>query len=325
MNDPGTVSLAISLADINAAAERIAAHVIRTPSIYCESLSKQLGCKLYFKAENLQYIGAFKARGAMNAVLSLDEESAAKGVVTHSSGNHAAALARAASIREIPAHVVMPHNSAPNKIERVQSFGVNPVFSEPDAASREETCKRVQSETGATFTHPYDNPFVMAGQGTVGLEILQQVEKPDVIIAPVGGGGLLSGVLTAVKESEPNVEVIAAEPEWADDADRSLKSGQIEQPTRYDTVADGLRTPLGELTFPIIKHHLNDLLLVGEASIRSAVRTLASEAHLIAEPSGAVTLAAILNSPERFRNKTVVAIVSGGNLDLDAFDLAPEA
>lgn len=309
------MTLAISIEDIQSAQERIAGRIVRTPCVPSEKLSSELGCSLSFKAENLQHISAFKARGATNAVFSLSESDAAKGVVTHSSGNHAAALSRAASLRKIPAHVVMPHNSAPNKIATVRSFGVEPVLCQPDAESRASACAELQQKTDATFIHPYDNPFVMAGQGTVGLEILEQAPDVDVVVVPVGGGGLLSGVLTAVKALKPAAKVIAAEPAWADDAARSLKSGQIEMPTRYDTVADGLRTPLGNLTFPIIKTLLDDIILVSEEEIRAATRDIAEQAHLVAEPSGAVAFAAVRKVAQRFAGKSVVAVISGGNLD----------
>lgn len=305
----------IGLADIQSAAVRIEPYVLKTPMIFSERLSNLLGCCLHIKAENLQHIGAFKARGATNAVMQLDQQTAACGVVTHSSGNHAAALARASKLRGIPAYVVMPKNSAPNKISAVRSYGVEPVFCEPTAQSRAETAERLRNETGASLVHPYDYPPVMAGQGTVGSEILEQLSNVDAIIVPVGGGGLLSGVLIAVKTLRPEVAVYAAEPHWADDAARSLQSGKIEMPTRYDTVADGLRTPLGENTFPIIRELLDDIILVSEDSILAATRMLAEVAHLVAEPSGAVTLAAIKSSAERFTGKTVAAIVSGGNLE----------
>ena len=305
--------------DIQEAGERIVGHVYRTPVVPCEVVSQQLGCEVHFKAESLQYAGAFKARGAMNAVLALEEDTAAKGVVTHSSGNHAAALARAAVRRGIPAHVVMPRNSARIKIQAVQSYGVEPVFCEPTAESRQATAERVREQTGSTLIHPYNDPAVMAGQGTVALELLQQLTDVDFILAPVGGGGLLSGVLMWVKSQQPHVKIIAAEPELADDAARSLRSGQIEMPTRYDTIADGLRTPLGSYTFPIIHELLDDILLVGESAIREAMRTLAQEARLVVEPSGAVTLAAltaaIASGDRRFEQKKVVAVVSGGNFD----------
>ncbi len=316
MSEQSSSPAAISVEDIESAAGRIRGHVVNTPCVFSERLSQQLNCRVHFKAENLQHIGAFKARGAVNAVFSLSDEDAAKGVVTHSSGNHAAALSRAASLRGIPAHVVMPRDSAPNKIETVRSFRVEPVLCEPDADSRANTCMELQAQTGATLIHPYDNPFVMAGQGTVGLEILEQVTEIDVVLVPVGGGGLLSGVLTAIKARNPDIEVVAAEPVWADDAARSLQSGTIEMPSRYDTIADGLRTPLGELTFPIIRELLDDIILVEESAIREATDKLMKEAHLVAEPSGAVTLAALCSQRERFAGRNVVAVVSGGNLDL---------
>lgn len=312
-------AVAVELKDIQAAARRIAPHVIRTPTLHSESLSQALNCQLSFKAENLQYIGAFKARGATNAVMRLDDEVASRGVVTHSSGNHAAALSRAARLRDIPAFVVMPDNSARKKIEAVRSFGVEPVFCQPTAESRAETAEALRLETGATLVHPYDDPFIVAGQGTVGLEILDQLTTVEMVVVPVGGGGLLAGVLLALKSLRPDIQVIAAEPEWADDAARSLQSGQIELPTRYDSVADGLRTPLGELNFPIIRSLLDEIVLVSEGAIRESVRTLVHDLRMVVEPSGAVSLAAIRTSPERFRGKTVAAIISGGNLDLPSW------
>lgn len=311
-------TFAITRHDVEVAAARIAPHALRTPLVHVERISKRLECDVYFKAENLQHIGAFKARGATNAILQLPEDVAGRGVVTHSSGNHAAAIARAATIRGIPAHVVMPSNSAKNKIEAVRRYGVDPVFCEPTAESREQTAAALQTETGATLVHPYDYPPVMAGQGTVGTEILEQLPGVESVIVPVGGGGLLSGLLVAIKAARPDVQVIAAEPEHADDAARSLRSGKIEMPTRYDTVADGLRTPLGENTFPIIRSLVDDILLVSEDSIRRATRVLLEEAHLVAEPSGAVTLAALTMASSRFEGQAVAAVISGGNVDFDA-------
>ena len=313
----GAETASILLGDIQAAALRISPFVLRTPAIYSERISKELGCRIAFKAESLQHAGAFKARGATNAVMLLEDKVAARGVVTHSSGNHAAALARAASLRQIPAFVVMPHNSAPNKVEAVRSYGVDPVFCEPTAESRAATAEALRQRTGATMIHPYDHPAVMAGQGTVGLELLEQLERLDAIIVPVGGGGLLAGVLTAVKSLRPKVAVIAAEPELADDAFRSLRQGRIEQPTRYDTVADGLRTPLGQNTFPIIQSMLDEILLVSEAAILQATRDMAQKAHLVAEPSGAIGLAALKAAKSRFAEQSVAVVVTGGNLNLD--------
>jgi threonine dehydratase len=313
--------LPVLLEDIDAARGRIAPYALRTPLVENALLSQELGCHLQLKCENLQHVGAFKTRGACNAVFSLSDEQAACGVVTHSSGNHAAALARAATLRGIAAHIVMPHNSRPNKLAAVRAYGVSPVLCEPDADSRRTTADRIARQTGATLIHPYNDPAIIAGQGTVGREILDQVGKLDTVIVPVGGGGLLSGILIAVKSLRPEVQVIAAEPAWADDTARSLRSGTIEMPTRYDTMADGLRTPLGNLTFLVIRSLLDDILLVDEQTIESATRRLAAQAHLIAEPSGAVSLAALLQHRSRFRGRNVVAVVSGGNLDLRQFDL----
>ncbi len=307
---------AIDLDDIQAAAKRIAPYVVRTPSIFSEKLSDEMGCQVHLKAESLQHVGAFKARGATNAVMLLTDELANRGVVTHSSGNHAAALSRAASLRRIPAYVVMPDNSAQNKIAAVRSYGIEPVFCQPNAQSRFETAQRLRQETGATLIHPYDYAPVMAGQGTVGLELLEQVKDLDAVIVPVGGGGLLSGVLIAIKSLSPNIRVIAAEPEWADDASRSLQSGRIEMPTRYDSIADGLRTPLGELPFAIIRELVDDIVLVSEAAIRAAMRSLAETAHLVAEPSGSVALAALRSNRNLFVGRNVAVVISGGNLDL---------
>ncbi|MCD0463263.1 threonine ammonia-lyase [Roseiconus lacunae] len=308
---------AISIDDVRDAHQRIAPHVLRTPSLFSERLSSELGCELFFKAENLQHIGAFKARGAINAVLQLNDADAARGVVTHSSGNHAAALARAAKIRGIKAHIVMPRNSSPTKIASVQSFGIEPIYSEPDSASREAKALEVQSQTGATMVHPYDNANVMAGQGTVALEIIDQVRDAGVVLVPVGGGGLLSGMLVAIKSLRPNIKVIAVEPALADDAARSLQSGERQMPTRYDTIADGLRTSLGELTFPFIRHFLDDILLVGEDDIRAATRELSERVHLVAEPSGAVAFAGLRSNRDRFQGQRVVAVISGGNIDFN--------
>ena len=307
---------AIALSDVQAARRRIESQILYTPCVFNERLSQSMGCSIYFKAENLQHIGAFKARGALNAVLSLTDDVAERGVVTHSSGNHAAALARAASLRGIPAHIVMPENSAKVKIESVRSFGVEPTFCEPTAEARERTAQQIQEGSGATLIHPYNHPQVMAGQGTVGLEILEQVPELDIVVAPVGGGGLLSGILTALSALRPEVQVFAAEPEWADDAYRSLQAGSIQPALRYDSVADGLRTPLGDLTFPIIQSLVSDVLLVSEESILRTMRRIAEVAKLVVEPSGAVACAAVDSHQQLFHGKRVVVVLSGGNLDL---------
>ncbi len=305
----------VSLQDIQRAAERIRASVLQTPVVEAWRLNKGLGCQLRLKCENMQFGFAFKARGACNAVMSLTDEEASRGVVTHSSGNHAAALARAAVLRGIQAHIVMPHNSARVKLEAVRSLGIEPILCEPESASRESTAARVQQETGAVMIHPFNDPRVIAGQGTAALEILQQAPDVDTIIVPVGGGGLLAGTLMAVKSLRPDIRVVAAEPTWADDAFRSLKSGRIEPALRTDSVADGLRTPLGTLTFPIIHRLVDDILCADEETILQATSLLARLARVIAEPSGAVPLAVILQHRSAFAGQNVVALVSGGNLD----------
>ncbi len=325
MTSATTAVLPIDLPDIRVAHKRIGDWVLRTPVIACPRLRETLGVDLFFKCENLQHVGAFKARGACNAVFALTDAEAKAGVVTHSSGNHAAALARAARLRGIPAHIVMPHNSRANKMAAVRQFGIEPILCEPDAGSRQAMADRIQSETGATMIHPYNDLRVMAGQGTVGLELLEQVDRPDVVIIPVGGGGLLSGCLVAIKSLAPQVEVIAAEPAHADDAYRSLQRGQIEMPIRYDTIADGLRTPLGSNTFPIIQALLDEILLVDEDAITQATRHLLTEAKLVVEPSGAVPLAVLQHYRDRFAGKRVVVVLSGGNLDFSSFPLSLSA
>lgn len=322
-NMPNTLAdasvYAIDLAAIQQAASRIAQHVIRTPVVSCSLIDQRADSQLFFKCENLQHVGAFKARGACNAVFELTDAEAAAGVVTHSSGNHAAALARAARLRGIEAHIVMPRNSSTVKIDAVRGLGVEPRFCEPDATSRQAMADEVIAETGATFIHPYNNSMVMAGQGTAALELLEQVSNLDAMIAPVGGGGLLSGTLIAAKSLKPEIRIYGAEPAWADDAKRSLQSGQIQQPTRYDTIADGLRTPLGTLTFPIVRDLVEDILLADEQSIKHATKISLCDGKLVVEPSGAVPLAAILGHPELFEGLRVGVIVSGGNAEPATF------
>lgn len=310
-----TTPFAITFDDIVTAAKRIHGFVLRTPVVTCDRVNASVDAEVFFKCENLQHVGAFKARGACNAVLSLSDQAAAAGVVTHSSGNHAAAVARAALLRGITAHIVMPHNSAQVKIAAVRCLGVEPVFCEPDSDSRQAVADEVQRRTNATFVHPFDNADVMAGQGTAVLEFLEQVPNLDAIIVPVGGGGLLSGTLVALTETHPAVQVFAAEPQWADDAWRSVRLGSIQSPTRYDSMADGLRTRLGSLTFPIIRELVQEILLVDEVSIGRATVTMLQEVRVVAEPSGAVPLAALFTNRERFQGRRIGVIVSGGNID----------
>lgn len=305
----------ITLETIRDAACRIRHVVRKTPVLTSDIINRAVDAEVFFKCENLQFEGAFKSRGACNAVFALDDESAAKGVVTHSSGNHAAALARAAALRGITAHIVMPENSARTKIDAVRRLGIEPVFCKPDTDSRQAAAERVMQSTGATFVHPYDNEAVIAGQGTAVLELLSQVTSLDSVIVPVGGGGLLSGTLIGCHAMQPGLRVFGAEPEWADDAVRSLKAGTLQSPTRYDSIADGLRTRLGDLTFPIIQKHVTDILLTSEEAIRAATVGICRNLRIIAEPSGAVPLAALSIHRERFHGQKVGVIVSGGNID----------
>lgn len=305
--------------EIQQAAIRIQDYVLTTPAVPAESLSRSVGADLFFKCENLQQIGAFKARGACNAVLQLTDAQAAAGVVTHSSGNHAAALARAARTRGITAHIVMPHNSSAAKIAAVRGLGVEPRFCEPTAAARAEMADQVAAETGATLVHPYNDPHIIAGQGTATLEFLQQVTDLDVLVVPVGGGGLASGALIAARALQPGLEVIGAEPAWADDAVRSLKAGSMQPPERFDSIADGLRAPLGSLTYPIISQLIDDILPVSEDMIKEATRQSICQARLVVEPSGAVPLAAVLSNTSRFAGRRVGLIISGGNAEPDVF------
>ena len=308
-------NFAIDMNAIHAAAKRIFGQVIRTPVVSAPMIAAEFGSAIFFKCENLQHVGAFKARGACNAVNSLTEAEAAAGVVTHSSGNHAAALARAAALRGITAHIVMPHDSARVKIQAVRRYGVEPTFCEPTLESRQATADRVAEGTGATFVHPFNNADVMAGQGTVVLELMEQVNDLDAIVVPVGGGGLLAGSLIAAKSICPQIKVFAAEPVWADDAFRSLQSGKIERPYRYDSIADGLRTSLGSLTFPIIHGLVDEVLLVTEEAVETAAHNLILNAKLVVEPSGAVPLGAIAEHRELFDGLRVGVVISGGNLD----------
>ena len=305
----------MSLQDVRKAAERIREFVIRTPLIEAELLGRIPGCTFLLKCENMQHGHAFKARGACNAVFSLSDKEASRGVVTHSSGNHAAALARAAALRNIDAHSVMPHNSAQVKMAAVRSFGVEPLLCEPNSAAREAMAAEVQQQTGATMIHPFNDPRVIAGQGTSALEILEQAPHINTLVVPVGGGGLLAGTLMVVKSLRPDIRVIAAEPTWADDAQRSLRSGKIEPAIRTDSIADGLRTPLGTLTFPIIQSLVDDILCADEHAIIEATRMLAIRAKVVAEPSGAVPLAVVLQHIEQFAGRTVAVLISGGNID----------
>jgi threonine dehydratase len=305
------------LTDIRAAHERIRPYIHRTPVITCEALDRLLGARLFFKCENVQKAGAFKARGACNAVFSLSDEEARRGVLTHSSGNHAGALTRATKLRGIEAHIVMPTNSRQVKIDAVRTYGGKITFCEPTLAGREQTAEHVRQQTGAIMIHPYDDLRIIAGAGTAAVEFLEQVPDLDVMMAPVGGGGLLSGTLIAAKSLKPGIRVWAGEPRLANDAYKGWKAGRRMPAERTETIADGLRTCLGELTFPIIMDLVDDVLLAGESSIIEGTRLLIQRAKTVVEPSSAVPLAALLESRPAIQGKNVGIILSGGNLDLD--------
>jgi len=309
--------------DVLAAAERIAPHVHRTPVATCTSIDEIAGASLFFKCEHLQKVGAFKARGATNAVYSLDDEAAAKGVCTHSSGNHAAALARAAALRGVPAHIVMPSTAPPVKKAAVAGYGGRITECEPTLEARETTLAEVQDRTGATFIHPFDDPRVIAGQGTVALELLDQAPGLDVVMPPVGGGGLASGTTITVCSLRPEIELWGAEPAGADDAFRSLRDGKLYPSVEPKTIADGLLTSLSDRTFRILSDRLQGILTVDEATIIRAMRLLWERAKLLVEPSGAVPLAVVLAHPERFEGRKVGLILSGGNVDLDRLPWHP--
>ena len=302
---------------IRAAAERIRPYAHRTPVLTCSSLDSMAEAELFFKCENLQKVGAFKFRGAANTVFSLSDQEASRGVATHSSGNHAQALALAARLRGIPAHIVMPENSPQVKVAAVRGYGARIVFCPPTQADRERTLEQVVAETGATFIHPYNNPGIIAGQGTCALELLEQVADLDIVMAPVGGGGLLSGTALSCAYLRPEVRVIAGEPKGADDAFRSVRDGRIYPSENPQTVADGLRTSLGTLTFPIIRRYVQRIVTVEEQSIVAAMRHIWERMKILIEPSAAVPFAAILEGGIEARGKRIGIILSGGNLDLD--------
>ena len=303
------------LDDIRIAAERIAPHVHRTPVVTCGAINDACGMEIFLKCENFQKVGAFKARGACNAVMGLDEDTAERGVVTHSSGNHAQALAWAASLRGIPAHIVMPTNAPAVKRRGVIGYGGIVHDCKPTVEDREQNADRVCRETGGTLIPPYDDPRIIAGQGTCALELLGQVPDLDAIICPVGGGGVLSGTAIATNALSPETTVYAAEPERADDAFRSMASGRIEPMDNPDTIADGLRTTLGEHTFPVIRDLVKEVLLVGEAEMAAAMRLVMERAKLVVEPSGAIGVAAASN-PKVSHHRRVGVIITGGNFDL---------
>jgi threonine dehydratase len=310
--------MSLDLDAIFAAHQRIEPHIHRTLVLTSERLNEASGASLFFKCENLQKIGAFKARGATNAIFSLNDAAAERGVATHSSGNHGAAVARAAKLRGMPAHIVMPSNSAKVKIRAVESYGAHIVFCEPTEQARESTCAEVIKKTGATLIHSFENEDVIAGQGTAAMELLEDVADLDVLMCPVGGGGLLAGTAVAAKLMRPKINVIAVEPANADDAAQSFRVGRRLVTEKKFTIADGLRTNVGEPNFAIIQRYVDDIVTVSEQAIVSAMRTIWESMKIIIEPSAAVPYAAIVERVIDIDGKRIGIILTGGNVDLDA-------
>jgi threonine dehydratase len=309
----------ITIEAVREAAGRIGPFVHLTPVQTCATISGLAGREVFFKCELFQKVGAFKFRGACNAVFKLTDAEAARGVVTQSSGNHAQALALAAKLRGIAAHIVMPTNTAAAKVNAVREYGARVILCEPTLKSREETADRVAQETGGIYVPPYNHPHVMAGQGTVALEFLEQVPDLDAIVAPVGGGGLISGLCVAGKAVRPELRVFAGEPAGADDAFRSKQAGRLIPQEAPQTIADGLRTSLGDLTWPFVRDVVERVIPVGENEIVQAMRLMWERAKLMIEPSSAVAVAAVLT--DEFKNlgdlKRVGVVLTGGNADLD--------
>jgi threonine dehydratase len=302
--------------DILGAARTIARYVHRTMVATSATLDARFRASLFFKCENFQKVGAFKSRGAVNAVFSIDDQQAQRGVATHSSGNHAQALARAARLRNIPAYIVMPENAPEVKVDAVRGYGGKITFCKPTLQSREETIKVVMKETGAVEIHPYDNYSIIAGQATAARELLEDAGKLDIILCPVGGGGLLSGTALSAHYFGKDTAVIACEPRGADDAYRSFKAGKIMPSVDPDTIADGLLTSLGQRNFPIIRKYVQDIVTVGDESIIAAMKLVYERMKIVIEPSAAVVLAALLENKVQVEGKQVGLIFSGGNVDL---------
>jgi threonine dehydratase len=309
--------MSVTLREIREAAQRIHPYIHRTPVWTNESVNQKVGAQVFLKCENLQKVGAFKFRGACNAVFSLSDEEAACGVCTHSSGNHAQALALAARTRGIPAYIVMPNNAPSVKKNAVAGYGGQITFCEPTLEARESTLERIRLETGANVVHPYNEERVIAGQGTAALELLEEIPNLDVIIAPVGGGGLLSGTSIAATETRKGLRVIAGEPEMADDAYRSLQSGGILSSVKPKTIADGLLTSLGTLTFPVIQERVEQIVTVSEQGIIDSMKFIWERVKIIIEPSAAVAMGVLWEKKIDLTGLNVGVILSGGNVDLE--------
>jgi len=307
----------LTIQDVRAARERIAPYIHRTPVLTSSFLNELTGADLHFKCENFQKAGAFKVRGASNAVFGLSDEQAARGVATHSSGNHALSLSYAAGRRGIPCYVVMPRTAPQAKKDAVRGYGGIITECEPSTTSREEVFARVQEETGAEFVHPYNDPRVIAGQATCSAELIEQVEGLDAVIAPIGGGGMVSGTCLTLSNLAPDVQIYAAEPEQADDACRSFKAGHIIADDAPVTVADGLKVPLKENTWHFVSRNVTDILTASEDEIVEAMKLTWARMKIVIEASCAVPLAVILKNREVFAGRRVGVIITGGNVDLD--------
>ncbi len=312
-----TVQYKPTIDQIREASKRIEAITHRTAVMTARSIDHICQCKVFFKCENLQKVGAFKARGAANAVFSLSDREASMGVATHSSGNHAAALAYAAGCRGIKAFVVMPDNASPVKKAAVKGYGAEIIYCESTQKAREESLAEVVERTDAVFIHPYNDYRVIAGQATAALELFEEVPDLDMLIAPVGGGGLLSGTALTATALDPTVVVFGAEPAGADDAFRSMQAGKVIPMEKPDTIADGLRTSLGSLTFPIIQQYVKEIITVSDSKTIEAMRLVWQRMKIIIEPSSAVALAAVIGNQQLTEGKKVGLIISGGNVDLD--------
>ncbi len=302
--------------DVKIAQKRISPYIHKTPVLSSSFMNELSGAELFFKCENFQKAGAFKVRGASNAVFGLSEEMAVKGVATHSSGNHALSLAYAAARRGIPVTVVMPHTAPEAKKAAARGYGGTIVECEPSTSSREETFAKVVAESGADFVHPYNDPRVIAGQATCSLELLEQAGNLDAVIAPIGGGGMVSGTCLALSNVAPETKIYAAEPKNADDAYRSFKAGHIIADDAPETVADGLKVPLKDLTWHFVSNHVENILLATEEEIIEAMKLIWQRMKIVMEPSSAVPLATILKNKNTFAGKRVGVIITGGNVDL---------
>ncbi|WP_299944231.1 beta-hydroxyaspartate dehydratase BhcB [uncultured Ruegeria sp.] len=307
----------LTIEDVRTAHERIRPHIRRTPIMTSDYLNDLTGAQLYFKCENFQEAGAFKVRGASNAVFGLSDEMATKGVCTHSSGNHALSLSYAAGRRGIPCNVVMPRTAPQAKKDAVRRYGGTITECDPSTTSREATFAEVQARTGGEFVHPYNDPRVITGQATCSAELLEQTDGLDALIAPIGGGGMVSGTCLTVSNLAPETAIYAAEPEQADDAYRSFKAGHIIADDAPKTVADGLLVPLKENTWHFVSNHVTDIFTASEQEIIDAMKLTWKYLRVVMEPSSAVPLATILKNPDTFRGKRVGVIVTGGNVDLD--------